>query len=153
MTDAWSTHLWGECERLAAGLDGADVIRALNETSVAVWDAGLDHAFGAMRQALATSGESRMTLDTAASFDATWLSVFAVKLNERQRKPERCDICGSEQGPFVAPWGPTVCASPCKRGETPTPCANCSSQFPEACAKICRAPNDAPATATPETKP
>jgi hypothetical protein len=73
----WSNQLWSEAERAAEGLDGAAVVRALACASTAVWQGGLDHAFAALRAELA---EPEMTLETAAAFDVTWLSVFIINL-------------------------------------------------------------------------
>jgi hypothetical protein len=81
---AWSDRLWAEAERVAAGQDGAAVVRALAEASRAVWAAGLDHAFAAMRAELL---EDEMSLETATAFDATWLSVFVVTLHVASSPP------------------------------------------------------------------
>jgi hypothetical protein len=84
---AWSDQLWSAAERAAAGQDGAVVVRALADASRAVWDAGLDHAFAAMRAELT---EDEMSLETATAFDATWLSVFVVTLHAA-RSPQQSE--------------------------------------------------------------
>jgi hypothetical protein len=87
----WSHRLWAEAERVAAGQDGAVVVRALATASGAVWQSGLDHAFGQLRADLAERGEHTMSLETASAFDICWLRVFITTLAATPTPAETTD--------------------------------------------------------------
>jgi len=74
-------RLFKQLEKNVQGLSGADVVKALKETSDELWCAGIDKAYGDMGNA---AGEP-----LADAFDITWLTVLNVKLKRKQVRRKR----------------------------------------------------------------
>ena len=74
--------LWTLFQKLAKGMDGADVVVALKQAGEEIWAVGIDDTYSRM------SHQDDEPLGNA--FDITWLTVVCIKLKERQqgKKPK-----------------------------------------------------------------
>ena len=66
--------VWDLFHEQAAGMDGADVVRALKQAGEEIWAVGIDKAYTDM------SHQDDEPLGNA--FDITWLTVVCIKLKE-----------------------------------------------------------------------
>lgn len=77
----WADQLWAHAARLARGMTGEQVVRALSRSADDVYNAGLDELFDQFRT---VSFEER-----GALWDATWLPVFLTALHSERCRSRR----------------------------------------------------------------
>ena len=68
--------LWKLFQKLAKGMDGADVVVALKQAGEEIWAAGIDDTYTRM------STEDQDDEPLGNAFDITWLTVVCIKLKE-----------------------------------------------------------------------
>ena len=76
--------LWTLFQKLAKGMDGADVVVALKQAGEEIWAVGIDDTYSRMSQ----KDQDEEPLGNA--FDITWLTVVCIKLKEMKqgKKPK-----------------------------------------------------------------
>jgi hypothetical protein len=76
--------LWTLFQKLAKGMDGADVVMALKQAGEEIWAVGIDETYTSM------SPQAQDDEPLGNAFDITWLTVVCIKLKEikQGKKPK-----------------------------------------------------------------